>query len=161
MVKPERIIPTRMKRKIAHDLSYPLGAEVISQALAESAQFEDLSIHFLTDPWVVARQNTERLLFSCKHSSRAAELPRNWTDEFGVPLFSEWQVNVYAVPKEMRHRVRTFLTADALPKVGTWLERQAQTQMEGEQVIEFFLDTRKDEFASRERDTPRPELVGS
>ena len=34
----KQIIPTRTRRKIPHELSYPIGAERISVALAETPQ---------------------------------------------------------------------------------------------------------------------------
>jgi hypothetical protein len=40
------IIPTLSRAKISCNLSYPIGAEQISAALAETAQLPDLKLHF-------------------------------------------------------------------------------------------------------------------
>lgn len=42
----ELIIPTRYKRKIPRALSYPVGAKIISQALAGVPQFAELRVEF-------------------------------------------------------------------------------------------------------------------
>ena len=43
------IIPTRFKAKISHELSFPIGAEKISIALASVPQLAQLVLHFNSD----------------------------------------------------------------------------------------------------------------
>lgn len=40
------IVPTLSRAKISSNLSYPIGAEQISAALAAAAQFPNLKLHF-------------------------------------------------------------------------------------------------------------------
>jgi hypothetical protein len=40
------VIPTLSKKKIGRHLSYPVGAEQVSAALADTPQFAKLGLHF-------------------------------------------------------------------------------------------------------------------
>jgi hypothetical protein len=42
------IIPTLSRSKISHDLSYPIGAESISAALASAVQLPEVRLHFFS-----------------------------------------------------------------------------------------------------------------
>jgi len=44
------MIPTRYKQKLPKDLSYPLGAKEVSQALAAVPQFDSLILMFRDRP---------------------------------------------------------------------------------------------------------------
>jgi hypothetical protein len=50
-----QIIPTRLKAKISHELSFPIGAEKLSSALLGVPQFMKLSLHFKGDRWRLVR----------------------------------------------------------------------------------------------------------
>jgi hypothetical protein len=45
-MEDEQIIPTAIRSKIPHTLSYPVGAKIISEALVGVPQFSDLTVEF-------------------------------------------------------------------------------------------------------------------
>ena len=114
-VKPI-IIPTRFKAKISHELSFPIGAEKISKALSGLPQILDLVLHFKSD----RRHNTRLHSYACIRAaqrSRYAELGNKFQDPTGLPLFNEWQIEVFPVPRVHRHRIQQQIIACALPEM--------------------------------------------
>ncbi|HEX4007179.1 MAG TPA: hypothetical protein VHX60_13470 [Acidobacteriaceae bacterium] len=141
------MIPTRSKAKISHLLSFPIGAERISKALADTPQMAKLYLHFHSDRWGHVRSGR----YPCvrvQQSSRRAEMAERFADSAGVPLFNEWEVSVYPVPKIHRHGIQQNIMNVALPQINEWLRMRAELQQPGEQSLTFFFDERKSEFTS-------------
>jgi hypothetical protein len=66
----------------------------------------------------------------------------------GVPLFSEWEVSVYPVPKIHRHTTQQLIVNIALPQINEWLRTRAELQQPGEQRLTFHFEELKNEFTS-------------
>ena len=156
------IIPTRFKSKISHELSFPIGAERISQALAETPQFAKLILHFNSERW---RSNGDRWLsikhgyyeiFRVSYSGRRAQMAAERLAEDGESLWSEWQLDVFPVPRALRHRFHEYILETALPQVKDWLRKRNNPGHSGEDVLSFIYDEHKDELTSETRFDPKP-----
>jgi hypothetical protein len=95
---PKKLIPTRRRDKLRRRRSYAVGAELISEALAGTPQFEELSISFRHKSWLEGT-------VSITYDSTAAT----------------WRIEVSSVPSEIRSAVRRFLVATGLPALRAWL----------------------------------------
>jgi hypothetical protein len=141
------IIPTRFKAKISHELSFPIGAEKLSKALSDTPQFMDLVLHFSSDRWRNVRFNCYPCI-AIEHSSRNADMADRFVDSAGNPLFNEWMLNIFPVPRMHRHRVQQYIIDQALPEVREWLRKRGEMQQPGEESLKFLFDEEKDEFTS-------------
>ena len=149
------IIPTRYKAKISHELSFPIGAEKISKALSDTPQIGELVLHFNSDRW----RRVPHGRYSCirvMHSSRRADMKDKRLDAAGVPLFSEWEIGVYPVPRTYRHRIQLYIVDCALPEMREWLRKRAEIPLLGEESLKFFFDEERDEFASEVNEQLHP-----
>jgi hypothetical protein len=80
-----------------------------------------------------------------------------FSDSAGVPLFNEWEVSVYPVPRVHRHSIQQYIIDTALPKINEWLRERAELQLPGEHILTFFFDERKDEFTPESDLQPHPQ----
>ena len=149
------MIPTRSKAKISHLLSFPIGAERISKALADTPQIAELLLHFQSDRWGHVRTGRYPCI-RVQHSSRHAEMAERFPDSAGVPLFNEWEVSVYPVPKIHRHTVQQHIVNIALPQINEWLRRRADLQQPGEHSLTFRFEELKNDFKSESEMQPNP-----
>jgi hypothetical protein len=108
------IIPTRSKAKISHALSFPIGAERVSVALASAVQFPQLVLDFRSDYFNTVRSGRYpflRVMNSC------AEKPIARPFSSGVPTLSEWSIAVWPVLRVFRHRVQRYILDSALTQI--------------------------------------------
>jgi hypothetical protein len=156
-VKPV-IIPTRTRQKIPHDSCYPIGAEKTSHALAGASQFGDLVLHFRHD---YGRKHDARQyrFLQAGYSSLYKEWTPHFPDRNGLPLFSEWQVEVFPVPRFLRHRVQQDILNNALAEIRMWLDKRISTCLTGSETLTFFYDEDTEEFASKADSRLQPDRV--
>jgi len=150
------IIPTRYKAKISHDLSFPVGAEKISKALSDTPQIRELILHFNSDRW----HQVAYKRYACigvMHSSRRAAMADMHLDAAGVPLFSEWEIDVHPVPRICRHRIQRYIVDHALTEMRDWLRKRAEIPLLGEESLKFFFDEERDEFSSEVNEQLHPQ----
>ena len=113
------MIPTVYKVKLSSLLSYPLGAKDLSDALAGVPQFGVLSVRFspgldknphrVESPFEILRLNYSGLNTASGDSANESDTE------------PEWNISVGAIPRPLRHVVKTALQTEALPKVRQWL----------------------------------------
>jgi hypothetical protein len=75
-------------------------------------------------------------------------MAERFADSAGVPLFNEWEVSVFPVPKIHRHALQQLIVNIALPQINEWLRRHAELQQPGESSLIFRFDELKNEFVS-------------
>lgn len=122
------LIPTRYKSKIGFEFSYPVGAELLSEALGDTPQAKDMTIWFRERNWLrggkkiapgdcyAVLELSYRKLRPTVFMPRAAEGRRH--------LGPRWSLYVSAVPRKARHLIRQRLEI-ALPMVvRPWLLAQ-------------------------------------
>src|SRR5450755_3121387 len=145
MEQPQ-IIPTAMRSKIPHTLSYPVGAKIISEGLVGVPQFSDLTVEFwfwnqlarhhgTTTPYrVIQAQYSGPLRFFS--ASKRME-----TQGYYRP---RWKVSVDAVPRVLRNPIKNKIVAEALPALKSWLVANPHsTEREGGHGLVFTFDELK------------------
>ena len=123
------MIPTRYKSKLPRTLSYPIGAEAISAALAGAPHAEEFVLGFSDRVvWPVSefqRLLRERLPYRVfvaqyrpetkpGYSAPQSLIEGGWYD-------CKWELHVYPVLREWRHLVNRLLREQGLPAVVEWL----------------------------------------
>jgi hypothetical protein len=139
-------IPTASKAKISHHLSYPIGAEAVSLAVASAVQLPELRLHFYfsSDLWL-RRGHYEFLRVEYLNNATPAE-------EFPVfrlyprPPQCRWEIVVQPVPRLVRHRVKQYILESALPEIASWLFDRAELAQQGSDILTFFYDEKLEEF---------------
>ena len=141
------MIPTAYKWELSSLLSYPLGAKNISEALEGILQFDALSIRFspgednphrVESPFPVFRVNYRNSVPGRSASNDMIE--EGWYDP-------TWEIHVGAVPRPLRHTVKTALLAQALPRLRQWLLNNAgATGKEGHAWVRVWYDAEKEEL---------------
>src|SRR5579883_595496 len=105
------MIPTRLKAKLPRHLSYPIGAEALSKALADAPHVESLAVTFWDEAvWPTSefrRLLTERLPYRIMAAEfRPARGPglTGSNDMLEGGWYNEsWQLTIYPVLSEFRH----------------------------------------------------------
>ena len=123
------MIPTRSKSKLPKTLSYPLGAEAISVALAGAPHVDEFDLSF-RDYAVWPAVEFNRLVRDGLpyRVLSAAYLPprrpgRSAPNDLvaGGWYLAKWSIDVYPVRRELRHAAGLLLHEVGLPAVAEWL----------------------------------------
>jgi len=119
------IIPTRYKSKIPHTHSYPLGAEMISRQLGVVPQREIIELWFSHSHRfhrTYYQPNHEVFGLTYSKSGYSVFMSRRWHSG------QRWKINVYAVPRILRHIIQQSLIAHALPMAREWFVKNAHNE---------------------------------
>ena len=123
------MIPTHYKAKLPRQLSYPIGAEALTEGLTGAPHAELLSLSFWGKPvWpgsrfkqVEAQQWPYTILVVEYRPARQPGyggarymIESGWYD-------TKWEVTVYPVVRELRHHANCLLRERGLPLVVKWL----------------------------------------
>lgn len=132
------MIPTRFRSKLPKSLSYPIGAEAITVALAEAPHLDVLELTFQERPFGPAsrfqRALKERLAYPIALaeyrparkpglSAAGSMIESGWYDE-------RWTLTVYPVLREFRFAANRLLLDVGLPALCRWL-RAAESAARG------------------------------
>jgi hypothetical protein len=143
------VIPTVSRSKISRTLSYPIGAEAISAALASTTQLPEikLNFYFWSDPnlrW----GDYEFLRVEYLRNASATQKWPIWS-LYGRPPQSRWEIVIQPVPRVFRHKVKQYILNSALPRIAQWLLERGELARSGHDVLTFFYDEKGDEFIPR------------
>jgi hypothetical protein len=124
------LIPKTFKAKLSQTMTYPIGAEVVSEALVGVPQFEKLMISFTPPNFGSAsifqdarKQNQSYKIFevSMHHHLKNLTSPKRFIEE---GFYNEnWEIHIYAVPRELKAIAKQLLLNEALPKAKEWCEK--------------------------------------
>jgi hypothetical protein len=145
MEDKKQIIPTCFKAKISHALTFPVGAEKVSNALVHAPQFGDLVLYFNSDRWGNVRFHRYACI-GVGRSSRRAAMADRFLNSAGIPRFNEWRVDVFPVPRTHRHLVQHHILSRALPEISEWLRKRDELDQPGEESLTFIYNEEKDEL---------------
>ena|SRR5438105_3255597 len=128
------MIPTRVKSRLAKSLSWPLGGEAISAALAGAPHFGDLVLSFRDSPVWPASEFRRLLRESTPYAILVAEyLPASKPGYGGATFLVErgcyaakWELRVNPVLRETRAAAGRTLRESGLPAVSDWLRSSGQ-----------------------------------
>ena len=120
------LIPTSYKSKVPHDLSYPVGAESISRVLLGIPQGSEIHMSFSDSP-LVFKSDTDKLhksgLFPVINAtfsnSEGNTTARAYRKEESHPR-PPWSLDIYAIPKTQRAKIKTLLIEHGLEKIRLW-----------------------------------------
>lgn len=142
-MKPGYTFPTEHKSKIPHSLSFPIGAERISEALQDVPQSKALSIslfhygraHRPNEPVSLYPVLEAQYSYSRPNlSSSNAMIESGW-------FRPKWRLTVRPVPREKKNAVKQLLLVEGLPRVRSWLLRHASlTRAEAYHRITVVFD---------------------
>jgi hypothetical protein len=144
------IIPTLWRAKISRNFSYPIGAKLVSEALASTVQLPELKLHFYSGFGIGLRSgHYEFLRVEYLNNARPAE---KWpiSNLYGRPPQWQWEIVVQPVPRVLRHRIKQYILKTALPQITHWLGERTRLNQQGSDILAFFYDEKTEEF------TPRP-----
>lgn len=123
------MIPTKFKQKLPKTLSYPIGAEAISEGFAYAPHAEEINLEFHDMPvWPASDfQYTLRdalpypiLIAEYKPSSKPGYSGAKFMVEAGW-YDQHWSLRVYPVRRELKHTVGQLLREHGLPVLVEWL----------------------------------------
>jgi hypothetical protein len=118
------IIPTKYRHKVPRDLSYPVGAELLTSVFEHVPQCESLTVTF----WADVSNVRERLTADRPLPTIRAEYskdypginaPRAWIA--GGWYDPRWTLTIYAIPRRARAAVRDLLITAGLGAIRDWL----------------------------------------
>jgi hypothetical protein len=145
------VIPTLSRVKIARNLSYPIGAEAISTALASVEQLTELKVLFYSSKFYspLRRSDYEFLRVEYLNNARSGE---KWpvANLYGRPPQSRWEIAVQPVPRILRHQIAQYILDFALPQMRQWLIERAQLLQQGSDLLAFFYDGKANECMPRQ-----------
>jgi len=143
------VIPTVARVKISHKLSYPVGAERISIALASVPHLSELKLHFYLRFDVQLRSgHYEFLRVEYLNNARPSQ---EWpiSSLYRRPEQSRWEIVVQPVPRAQRHRVNQYILDSALAQIAKWLIQRKELTQQGNDVLAFFYDEKAEDFVVR------------
>ncbi|MBH8562292.1 hypothetical protein I8748_08895 [Nostoc sp. CENA67] len=135
------MIPTKYKNKLSRLMSYPISAGILSKALLETPQLDQLSIafydscqepHKIKNPAKVLSVTYSHQLVSLTSSNKAIEY--GWYEP-------KWSITVYPVPRTCVSLVKSQLVETGLDKMKQWLHKYKDAMGKvGGCGLHFFYD---------------------
>jgi hypothetical protein len=129
------MIPTQYKARLSRHLSYPIGAEALTDGLVGAPHAESFTVSFRGKPtWPNARF---QLALTQEHPYKVlvvefqpAEAPGYSGSRFMVEsrwYDEKWRVTVYPVARALRHLANRLLRERGLPLVAQWLRSSSHS----------------------------------
>ncbi len=120
-----KVLDTYLRSKVPNWLSYPVGAQTVSDALRGIPQFEKLTLSFsfygkaenlaklrAAEPSTIL--NATFNVRPAYHGIPDAFVERGWLNE-------QWSITVYPVSRQVKHDAAKALLAEGLPAIRKWL----------------------------------------
>lgn len=122
-VEPDAVIPTVRKQKLPSFLSYPVGAQLVTNALLTVPQVDKLELWFTCDQDRESEVDGKHLVFAARYRKWNMGLSASRSmDESGFygPKWAAW---VYAVPKPLNSLIRSALIDHGFELIRGWYSR--------------------------------------
>lgn len=120
------LIPTSHKYRLSKTLSYPIGAEMVSQGLAGVPQRDDLRLSFYYHSSFEKEYKQDRpfKIFEAAFDKSDMDLTRS-NDFIENGAYEEkWALTVYPVPRQMKAIAGRLLFEEGLPQIAKWLSTE-------------------------------------
>jgi len=134
------LIPTHQRDKIAHTLSFPIGAETISQILRDAPQYPRFGLNFM-GPSQGSWWLRPLPVLTISYYKRASDIFRGHTAGAMQALNGVWQIQIRPVHREQRNLVREKLN-EMLPQALPWLQKRAELDAIGDDELCFQFNGR-------------------
>jgi hypothetical protein len=150
---------TRYKAKLPRWLSYPIGAEALSEGLTGAPHIESMSVWFSGKPvWpdslfqeALAREHPYKVVVA---EYRPARKPGYGGAQFLVEsgeYDEQWRLTVYPVIGELRHLTNRLLRERGLPLIVQWLRSSERAGwLARHQSIELVFNPAAETLSARE-----------
>lgn len=119
----ELLIPTSYREKVPKDISYPLGAELISRHLTDVPQFYELKLSFFF--WTgeyhkILNRKAHKFveITYSRYENSISNTKKNKVTQWVKP---EWCIGVSPVPARIRKKVREVCIAEGFEVIKDWL----------------------------------------
>jgi hypothetical protein len=144
------IIPTISKTRISRHLSYPMGAEPLSESLALVPQFCELRVLFYSSKYYTPLRSKEYEFLRVEYLN-SAKAKEKWPimNLWGRPLQGRWEIAVQPVPRVLRHRIKQYILDSALLQMRHWLVERAQLVQQGSDILAFLYSEETEECIPR------------
>jgi len=155
-------IPTKYKEKIGKDLSYPVTAKILSEALTDSPVFNELVANYHKEPG--QRLGVFVPGWRLRYLKGASGDVLDCYEVLSCSYLTStgWTIRVNAVKKEKKYSIARILKEIALPFLWSWLSETKQPSWyEGQRVLQIgidsgcrkicFFETHNDRIVSKKR----------
>lgn len=115
------LLPTFSKDKLPSGLSYPLGAEELSEFLWSVPEASNYRVRFLSR--AIFRHSKWQEVVRREGELTVLRIERSFDRE-------SWEVFVYALPSNRRQVVRSALQSEVFPRLAAWLKRAERHSFE-------------------------------
>nr|WP_322662333.1 hypothetical protein [Dendronalium sp. ChiSLP03b]MDZ8207089.1 hypothetical protein [Dendronalium sp. ChiSLP03b] len=135
------MIPTKYKSKLSRLMSYPISAGILSEALLDIPQFDQLSVAFYDSCQEPRKIKNPAKILSVIYSYHLVNLSTsNKSIECGWNE-PKWSITVYPVPQTCVSLVKSQLIETGLDKMKQWLHKykNATGKVGGCRLL-FFYD---------------------
>lgn len=135
-----QLIPTINRDKLPKHWSYPVGAELVSNALADLPQYNTVDLFFYY------RERMSLTTFKQDSLERLERL-KHFKSTYGfqkiisvIWALNKWGVSIFAVPSEERLQTKQIIQDVGLPRIFQWLNQDhPSTWFESIHRFEFGL----------------------
>jgi hypothetical protein len=140
------LFPTAGKAKIGKDFSWPVGAEVISSALADVPQAALIRIEFHAPEQHYSPETRPVVVMGARYYFKANSVFFARRPEIARPSTPTWTVEVWANYTSLKERIRKLLVERGLPNViKPWLvQTDGEAGREGEAQVRVYFDSAND-----------------
>jgi len=144
------MIPTRYKSKLPKSLSYPIGAQDISDGLKGVPQEPGLSLGFYDRPTIFASDFQKLRSSNSPYPIMSASFRKvqpgfsGSNQDIAEGYYDEnWEISVYPVSGEYRSVAKRSLLDDGLPQIRNWLSvNRSPSWKQGRKILEIlFLES--------------------
>jgi hypothetical protein len=158
-VSEPHIFPTLYREKHSHLVSYPIGAEALSRALDGLPQHQTLACNFFAGNTHQHLDKPRQLVLSASYQRRERSFNDGENAEARGVFLPRWSITVCAVPRTLRHAIKTALLSDGLPNIlRTWLaENAGLTGKIGGSAINLEYDVAADRLVATARKSIQPD----
>jgi hypothetical protein len=147
------LIPTRNKFKLPKTMSYPIGAESVSVALADVPQRDLLNITFFFYSTFIKEheQDSPFKIFEVEFTKFDKYLSAsNYFIERGE-YEEKWRLTVYPVPRQMKSITKKLLLEKGLPRIAKWLATERTPLWKtGRKSLTILLDQAEESISFQE-----------
>ena len=139
-LEQQLVIPTASRVKISRKLSYPVGAESISLALASVPQRAEIRLHFYSG-FDIQLRNGHYDFLRVEYLNGIVPL-QDWPIAalFKPPVQGRWEIVVQPVPRSIRRRIKQYILDSALTQIAQWFVQRGELTQRGGDILAFFYD---------------------
>jgi hypothetical protein len=145
------LIPTLYKTKIPKNLSYPFGAEILSNALKEVKNYDDLYVGF--SDYSFRDKSEYKRLIENKRQIKVMKISYNYNKYPFLGEFwdKDFDIIVYAVPKDKNQIVRETILEIGIPVIIEWLtKKRPDVWYYKDQEITLLFDLKQEKIITKQ-----------